>query len=37
MTITESTTSVNSNIITSTFTGIAETTYKAKLGKSKIT
>lgn len=36
MTITESTTSVNSNIITSTFTGTAETTYKAKLGKSKI-
>lgn len=37
MTITESTTSVNSNIIISTFTGTAETTYKAKLGKSKIT
>lgn len=37
MTITESTTSVNSNIITSTFTGTAKTTYKAKLGKSKIT
>lgn len=36
MTITESTTSINSNIITSTFTGTAETTYKAKLGKSKI-
>ena len=29
--------SINSNIITSTFTGTAETTYKAKLGKSKIT
>lgn len=29
--------SINSNIITSTFTGKAETTYKAKLGKSKIT
>ena len=37
MTITESATSVNSNIITSTFTGTAKTTYKAKLGKSKIT
>lgn len=37
MTITESTTSVNSNIIISTFTGTAETTYKAKLGTSKIT
>lgn len=37
MTITESTTSVNSNIIISTFTGTAETIYKAKLGKSKIT
>ena len=29
--------SVNSNIITSTITGTAQTTYKAKLGKSKIT
>lgn len=29
--------SVNSNIITSTITGTAKTTYKAKLGKSKIT
>lgn len=29
--------SINSNIITSTFTGKAKTTYKAKLGKSKIT
>lgn len=29
--------SVNSNIITSTITGTAWTTYKAKLGKSKIT
>lgn len=28
--------SVNSNIITSTITGTAQTTYKAKLGKSKI-
>lgn len=28
---------VNSNIITSTITGTAQTTYKAKLGKSKIT
>lgn len=28
--------SINSNIITSTFTGKAKTTYKAKLGKSKI-
>ena len=37
MTITESKTSINSNIITSTFTGTAQTTYKAKLGKSKIT
>lgn len=36
MTITESKTSINSNIITSTFTGTAQTTYKAKLGKSKI-
>lgn len=36
VTITESTTSVNSNIIISTFTGTAKTTYKAKLGKSKI-
>lgn len=29
--------SINSNIITSEFTGIAQTTYEAKLGKSKIT
>lgn len=29
--------SINSNIIISSFTGKAETTYKAKLGKSKIT
>ena len=29
--------SVKSNIITSTITGTAQTTYKAKLGKSKIT
>lgn len=29
--------SVNSNIITSIITGTAQTTYKAKLGKSKIT
>ena len=29
--------SVNSNIITSTITGTVQTTYKAKLGKSKIT
>lgn len=29
--------SINSNIITSTITGTAKTTYKAKLGKSKIT
>lgn len=29
--------SVNSNIINSTITGTAKTTYKAKLGKSKIT
>lgn len=29
--------SINSNIITSTITGTAQTTYKAKLGKSKIT
>ena len=29
--------SVNSNIITSTITGTAQTTYKAKLGKAKIT
>lgn len=29
--------SVNSNIITSTIIGTAQTTYKAKLGKSKIT
>lgn len=29
--------SVNSNIFTSTITGTAQTTYKAKLGKSKIT
>lgn len=29
--------SVNSNTITSTITGTAQTTYKAKLGKSKIT
>lgn len=29
--------SVNSNIITSTITGTAQTTYKAKLGKSKVT
>lgn len=29
--------SINSNIITSTITGTAYTTYKAKLGKSKIT
>lgn len=29
--------SVNSNTITSTITGTAKTTYKAKLGKSKIT
>ena len=29
--------SVNSNIITSTITGTAQTTYEAKLGKSKIT
>lgn len=29
--------SVNSNIITFTITGTAQTTYKAKLGKSKIT
>lgn len=29
--------SVNSNIITSTITGTAQTTYRAKLGKSKIT
>lgn len=28
---------VNSNIITSTITGTAQTTYKAKLGRSKIT
>ena len=28
---------VNSNIITSTITGTAQTTYKAKLGKAKIT
>lgn len=37
MTITESTTSTNSNIIISTFTGTSQTTYEAKLGKSKIT
>ena len=29
--------SVNSNILTSTITGTAQTTYKAKLGESKIT
>lgn len=29
--------SINSNIITSTITGTAQTTYKAKLGNSKIT
>lgn len=29
--------SINSNIITSTITGTAKTTYEAKLGKSKIT
>lgn len=33
----ESSVTVNSNIITSTITGTAQTTYKAKLGKSKIT
>lgn len=33
----ETKSSINSNIITSSFTGKAETTYKAKLGKSKIT
>lgn len=35
--INTSLTSVNSNIITSKFSGNAKTTYKAKLGKSKIT
>lgn len=33
----ESSVTINSNIITSTITGTAQTTYKAKLGKSRIT